>query len=104
MRKQINAYEGTGQLELENSTRETVHYEIDEYQDVLSAASHDNPRATIGGIKSFTCSLARTRNAPFLSLSGKPVTLHLEDGRKLRLLISGTRGNTISVTVTGGFF
>ncbi len=105
MKKHVNRYEGSGQLELDASNREMVRYVLDEYRDVIAVSSQEEQSA-VSAEKSFACQLlcSKTSNLHSLASSVSPKTLHLKDGKKLKVFVTGTSGHALSVTVSGEFF
>jgi len=104
MKKLVHSHKGVGQLETGTpSGLIVVIYEIGEYQDQISAASFDHPDATVEGLRSFR-GVLRTKDGSHLPFGRPDLTLHLGDGRKLRILLPSVTGAHAEVQGTGGFF
>ena len=104
MRKLVHNHKGVGQLEIGAGQQPIiVAYDINEYRDVISAASSDDPRATIEGLGSFQGTI-RARDGSPLPFGRPDLTLHLGDGRRLGVLLTGVAGAIFDVLGTGGFF
>ncbi len=92
MEKLVHKHNGVGQLEVDGTeSRSIVTYAINEYVDVISAASFDDPSATIEGPGSFK-GIINTRDGSRLPFEPHPLTLHLGDGRRLNVVLSNVTG------------
>lgn len=105
MKRHLQTYEGRSRLVQEGQRPLAVVYTLEEYQDVIDAGSMDDPHATIPGMKSLEGQI-RTQDGSFLVVSlREPLVLHLQDGRRLKLLIRRTTGRGGAVVIgNGGFF
>jgi len=98
----IHRHQGVGQIEAASGKLTVVTYDIGEYQDIISAASHDDPHATIEGLKSFEGAIA-TRDGSMLPFE-PALALHLGDGRRLNVLPTSNQGPGAEVRGSGGFY
>lgn len=101
-KKLLHRHSGVGQIETGSGKLTNVSYEITEYGDVISAASHDDPNATIEGLKSFQ-GWIETKDASMLP-SEKMFLLYLANGKRLKILPTLSTGSHADVVGSGGLF
>lgn len=93
---------GTGKLESPNGQFKTVVYEINEYRQEISAASHDDPHATLSGNGSFEGTIS-SDDGSSLPLPDKQILcLHFANGQRLKVLFTEWKGASSAVVGTGG--
>ncbi len=102
----VRSFEGKGRLENNESKVIRVEYAINEYEDRIPAGNHQNPSATIPGLHSFGGRLrsTATKHYQLFDWSGDFCILHLKDGKKLKVFLKTTDGDSAEVKATGGLF
>jgi hypothetical protein len=103
MRKLVRTRNGVGQLETITGNRVTVVFEINEYRNVIGAASHDDPNATIEGLGCFEGTI-RSQDDSALPFEREALTLHFPNGERLKVLRTSGLGAALDVRGTGGLF
>lgn len=82
----------------------TVTYDIGEYREMIGAATHDDPNASLEGLGSLQ-GVVQTRDGSSLPFGRDALTLHLGDGRRLRVFCTRSAGgSSAEVRGTGGLF
>lgn len=100
MREHVRCLKGTGRIEADDKSIR-VEYVINEYEDNIPAGTHQNPSSTARVRTSRDGSLRSAANE-HLDFD-TPYTLHLKDGKKLKLCITRTDGQSADFKATGAF-
>ena len=101
MAKLIQRYSGQGQLIFEDNQAATVNYVIEEFQEFASDGFGGQLPTTRYMRGQATHSEGHPHWHPMVPLHTGPLTLVLDDRRKLAVLIENSQG---SFRATGGFF
>ena len=86
--RHIETMDGGGTVTSGSGEQKSVRYELHVYQHEISAATRENPHATIPGMKDI-----RGRVEPLCFFGENGLTLEMQDGRKLKFFFTDSRGN-----------
>jgi hypothetical protein len=87
MQRHIEEIKGKGILTAPDGTSREISYDLDVRQNMIRTPNMGDPNAMIGGLKEI-----RGRIAPVYFTGINGVTLQLQDGRKMRLLVTDSGG------------
>ena len=88
--KLVEEYSGTGALTWRGEHYSTVRYSISRFQAMTAGG------LPVPGLHRIEGNVDVTRLAQSSNLTGDDVTLHLEDGRTLKLTIKDPEGNVLA--------
>jgi hypothetical protein len=87
MRELIDEIKGKGILTAPDGTSREITYHLDVYQNMIPTPNQGDPNAKIPGLKEIR---GRIATVYFTGING--VTLQLQDGRKMNLLVTDSGG------------
>jgi hypothetical protein len=105
MRRRISQHEGIGRVQCLSDPLLPISYSLGEYEDSIPVDTLDAPHpATIPGLRDIRGQLRWESGVSPALPPLEPFTLHLQDGRKLRLFVETWGHRSVTVRATGGFF
>ena len=95
-------YQGKGRLlSRGGEERASVRYQVQFFQEVLSAGVHGGPDDEVGGLMDGRGSLTATGK---LDMNERGYTLELEDGRRIDVILDGSPLAATRTFITSGEF